>query len=67
MENAIKSLEEFKTTALTELDAVSNYLALDCFQQGSEKQSEGDRDNEPKNILQFESASVNFPLTLRES
>jgi len=29
MEKGIKKLEEFKTTALTELDTVSNYLALD--------------------------------------
>lgn len=33
MEKGIKNLEEFKTTALTELDTVSNYLALDFFQR----------------------------------
>ena len=63
MEKGIKNLEEFKTTALTELDTVSNYLALDFFPTYNHQKlkSEGlrtailkdDRDNEPKNVLQY--------------
>ena len=33
MEKGIKILEEFKTTALTELETVSNSLALDFIQR----------------------------------